>query len=218
MADFEAMSFLIGESVDQTEFETQFKDKIIKLKDDKYFIPSFIDFQYGSLNPENRVHKSVISLLEKEGAYKLLKSSSKGAKDKEKDKDKDKDLDKEKAMDKDFLNEELEKIYLGYPLKKGKAEGMVRLQDFITNPELLKDFETAVKNFAKECALNETAGNFIPHFSSFVGTEKIQCWKDYVVFTPMDRRAAPINKSEQVSASNQNALNKVLNRLAGGEV
>lgn len=31
----------------------------------KWFIPSFIDFQYGKLNPENRAHGAAISLLNK---------------------------------------------------------------------------------------------------------------------------------------------------------
>jgi hypothetical protein len=60
----------------------------------KWFIPDFIDFQYGNLNPQNRVHQSVIQILEK---YKIkpLTSPLQGAKDKDKDKDKDKEKDKE---------------------------------------------------------------------------------------------------------------------------
>lgn len=101
VADFDAMSFNIGESITQQEFENAFSDKIRLIKNDKYFIESFIDFQYGELNPENRVHKSVLSKLEKEGANKPLKSPLKGAKDKDKDKDKEKDKDKDKAKDKE---------------------------------------------------------------------------------------------------------------------
>ena len=64
---------------------------------ERWFIPSFIDIQYGKLNPENRAHLSVIKILDK---YKLLDknknliSPSKGAKDKDKDMviDKDKEI------------------------------------------------------------------------------------------------------------------------------
>jgi hypothetical protein len=70
-------------------------NKIIWLSDDKFYIPSFNDFQYGELNPLNRVHKSVLDKLNKLGAIKPLISPLKGAKDKDKDKDKNKDKDKD---------------------------------------------------------------------------------------------------------------------------
>ena len=69
----------------------------------KWYLPDFIAFQYGTLNPANRVHESVLSLLSKHGIdpneeqeKKGLTSPLKGAKDKEKDKDSDKDLDTDK--------------------------------------------------------------------------------------------------------------------------
>ena len=58
----------------------------------KWFIPDFIDFQYGTLNPENRAHKSVLDLLEK---YKIkgLVRPLQGCKD----------MDMVKAMDMDMV-------------------------------------------------------------------------------------------------------------------
>lgn len=53
----------------------------------KMFIPDFIDFQYGELNPANKVHKSVIDRLAK---YKL-KGLARGL-EAPMDKDKDKDI------------------------------------------------------------------------------------------------------------------------------
>lgn len=176
VADFEAMSFIIGETVTQHDFENHFKDKIILIKSDKYFIPSFIDFQYGSLNQDNRVHKSVILLLEKEGAYKHLKSSFQGAKDKDKEKDKDKAKDKKK--DKDTFDFEF--LYKIYPLKKGKSEGITRLKKFITSQEDFDSFKIAVKNYTRDIQARGTEAKYIKHFSSFVGNEKIQPWKDWL--------------------------------------
>jgi hypothetical protein len=66
-----------------------FGGRVVALKDGKWFIPKFIDFQYGELNPENRAHLSVIHILKKEGASKPLVSPLQGDKDKDKDKDKD---------------------------------------------------------------------------------------------------------------------------------
>lgn len=62
----------------------------------KWHLPSFILFQYGELNPANRVHASVISAIsgiKKEGASEGLTSPMEGCKDKYKDKDTDKDID-----------------------------------------------------------------------------------------------------------------------------
>ena len=65
----------------------------------KWFIPSFVEFQYGKLNPKNKAHNSVINILEKYDLienckinFKGLTSSLKVAKDKDKELDKDKDL------------------------------------------------------------------------------------------------------------------------------
>jgi hypothetical protein len=60
----------------------------------KWFLPDFIDFQYGELNPLNRVHQSILTILKKYN-IKPLTSPLQGAKDKDKDKDMDKDKDKE---------------------------------------------------------------------------------------------------------------------------
>jgi hypothetical protein len=72
-----------------------FKDRILEITPEKWFIPKFIEFQYGELNQANRAHASVLYALEKEGASKGLISPIQGAKDKDKDKDKDKVKDKE---------------------------------------------------------------------------------------------------------------------------
>lgn len=60
----------------------------------KWFLPDFVGFQYGILNPANRVHESVIAILDKYGIdlneiqeNKGLGSPLQGAKDKDKDKE-----------------------------------------------------------------------------------------------------------------------------------
>jgi hypothetical protein len=55
----------------------------------KWYLPDFVAFQYGTLNPENRVHASVLARLEALGVdpqNKPLPSPLQGAKDKDKDK------------------------------------------------------------------------------------------------------------------------------------
>ena len=60
----------------------------------KWYLPDFVEFQYGTLNPANRVHASVLERLAKCGIdpearpeIKPLTSPLQGAKDKDKDKD-----------------------------------------------------------------------------------------------------------------------------------
>src|SRR5688572_10896042 len=83
-----------------------FGDKI-KLLDNgtKWFIPSFIDFQYGQLSETNRAHSGAIILLKKyglldetlkikEAPYKPLTSPLQGVKEKDMDKEEEMDTDK----------------------------------------------------------------------------------------------------------------------------
>jgi Ni/Co efflux regulator RcnB len=59
----------------QNECEDIFADQIVVLKEHnhKWFIPDFITFQYGKLNPSSRVHQSVIQILEKYNLYEPAK-------------------------------------------------------------------------------------------------------------------------------------------------
>ena len=79
-----------------------FKSRIVKLSREKWFIPKFIEFQYGTLDRINRAHKSVIQILEKEGAYKVLGRGLNGRKDKDTDTEKDTDMDKD--TDKEYVS------------------------------------------------------------------------------------------------------------------
>ena len=111
-------SFLINCDYTKEEVLAVFGNRIIILEEDKWFLPKFIKFQYGeNLNPNNNVHKSVISLIEKyeldsilnnpdpkqdlgrplADAGQTLSRSSADAKDIYKDKDIVKDKDKVKS-------------------------------------------------------------------------------------------------------------------------
>ena len=60
--DFESASFHIGAEVTEKDLDV-FSGRVIKLKDGKYFIPKFIEFQQGELNPLNNAHKPIIEKL-----------------------------------------------------------------------------------------------------------------------------------------------------------
>lgn len=88
--DIDLASFQVGVKLDEARILKVFNRKIVPFKDGKWFIPKFIEYQYGELNEANRAHSSVIKILTKYGLYKGLARGLQGAKDKDKDKDKDK--------------------------------------------------------------------------------------------------------------------------------
>lgn len=97
--DFEVAQIKIGEKLKETEAIKSFGEKIHVFDGgNKWFIPDFLEFQYGELNEKNRAHQSVLKILDKYGLIgfnnKPLISPLQGAMDK--------DMDKEKEMDKDF--------------------------------------------------------------------------------------------------------------------
>jgi hypothetical protein len=91
--DIEVAQIKIGEKLDKDEAIKAFGKKIHVFDDgEKWFIPAFIDFQYGELNEKNRAHQSVLKKLSKYGlVIKPLTSPLQGAKDMDMDKDMDKD-------------------------------------------------------------------------------------------------------------------------------
>ena len=109
--DIEVASIRVGEKLIYDMLPQEFLDKIVIFDNgDKWFIPDFIDFQYGELNPNSNVHKSVIALLDKYNLQGYLKGSE-GVDNTLQDKDKDKDIVKVKAKVKRFVKPTIEDIF-----------------------------------------------------------------------------------------------------------
>tara|TARA_R100000773_G_C4190135_1_gene96349 strand:+ start:20 stop:676 length:657 start_codon:yes stop_codon:yes gene_type:complete len=70
--DFEVAAIRIGIKINQQE-ATKLFEKQIKIFDEgnKWFIPKFIDFQYGQLNENSRPHQAVIKRLDKYDVYNI---------------------------------------------------------------------------------------------------------------------------------------------------
>jgi hypothetical protein len=91
--DIEIAEIKLGIKLSLEKARGLFSSKVVAFDNGtKWFIPGFIDFQYGELSDQNRAHKSVIVQLNK---YKLMGHLSplEGAKDKDKELDMDKDKD-----------------------------------------------------------------------------------------------------------------------------
>lgn len=136
--DLEIAQLRIGyESEIDKDFALElFGDKIIsKDNGEKWFIPSFIEEQYGRLNSANKVHNSVIKLLSNQGLLNHIQvinegllSSLQGAKDKDKVKDKvqvkvtDKDNGKKIIKIENEVTKEFREFHRHYPGRKRSVE------------------------------------------------------------------------------------------------
>ena len=111
IVDFEAAQMYVGKDMkinckDALSLFNSDEPRIVILDAGKrWFIPSFIEFQYVQLSEKNRAHLSVISILNKHGVLdedlklitnKPLTSPLQGAMDKDMDKEMDKGKDKDK--------------------------------------------------------------------------------------------------------------------------
>lgn len=112
--DIELMSFKIGTPITLDDLKF-FGKRLIFISDEVLYIPKFIKFQYDNkLNPQNKVHASVLKELNKWGINdpsKPLDSPLLGAKNKNKDKDKKKDKKKVKDI---ICNLDFEKCFKVY--------------------------------------------------------------------------------------------------------
>ncbi len=96
--NFKIAKAMVGEDFEPSEVKRYLKERIEFLSDEYWYIKKFITYQYKTdiqgLNPNNRVHYSIISRLNQFNFFKPLPSPSLGVKDKDKDKDKEKDKDR----------------------------------------------------------------------------------------------------------------------------
>lgn len=112
--DFEVARIRIGEQgLDYDTAVKLFAEKIFVIEKFKWFIPGFIEFQYGKLSEANRAHLSVIQILKKYNLYQKMGLTSPLEGDKDKDKDKDKDMVKD--MDK-YITVDNEKVFDVLPI------------------------------------------------------------------------------------------------------
>lgn len=141
---------------------------------EKWFIKDFVCFQYGNLNSENRVHKSVIQQLEKYGLWKDLRRSFKGPKDKDKAKDKEKD--KEKKERRNLFS----KFYILYPNKSGKDKAETKWFKLADTDEDLEAIIEALTEQIKYKEHLEKSGSFCPAWPNVSTWLNQSRWKDEI--------------------------------------
>jgi hypothetical protein len=80
----------------------------------------------------------------------------------------------------DTLNFDFESVWKEYPRRKQKAAAEERFARLIKTPEDFVQLQKAVKNYAAEMIAENTEPKFIKHLSSFLGTEKVQPWREWI--------------------------------------
>tara|TARA_Y100000592_G_scaffold58529_1_gene91641 strand:- start:1293 stop:1973 length:681 start_codon:yes stop_codon:yes gene_type:complete len=164
--DLEVASIRIGETLKfdipaEDMLPQSFLDKIVIFDNgDKWFIPEFIDFQYGELNPNSNVHKSVILLLQKynlEGYMKGTQTLPYTVQDK------DIVIVKEKAKAKRFVKPTLDEVANYIQERKSfKIVDAEKFFDFYSSngwrvgKNAMKDWKAAVRTWEKNSITEQT--------------------------------------------------------------
>ena len=197
--DYDLASIFIGETVTEQEIKEHpyFSKNIVEFEPCKYFIPRFIEFQYGQvLNIKNRVHRSVLQILEKnclisylenyniqildpsKGQECPIEGLTQGLTESLKDKDKDKDKYKDKEKDPSPFHARLEELFnLRYPKKVGKLRGIEYLRDQVISDADFQDFMEAVNNYT--ISVKDTDKNYIKNFDNFC---KDGYWRAFIEY------------------------------------
>jgi hypothetical protein len=132
----------------------------------KWFIRSFVDFQYGKLNPENRVHSSIINTL---STYqnKPLTSPLVGAKDKDKDIDGVVVRDGVEGVKFDF-----EPVWQMYPKRVFKKHAARYFASSVKTEQDYADIQQAITNYLQ----SDTVKNgYVQNGSTWFNN-----WRDWV--------------------------------------
>lgn len=78
----------------------------------------------------------------------------------------------------------LERVYQKYPRREGKAKGMKRLKARKHDQATLELFEKAVDGYLWKTTLEKTAIQYIKLWSTFVGVDDEEPWRDFIDWTP----------------------------------
>lgn len=185
--NFKLMSSQVGFKVTKEVFESWFGTKIKKVDSDKYFLPSFVRFQYPKgLNPNNHAHAGILEFLEHIGMKDVFLRSSRGPsedlhgglqdKDKVKDKVQEKDKVKEKEKKKEY-SAEFEAVWQKYPRHVDKADAYKAFLKNVDQAKELDILDRAISNYIADLIKNKTDPKFIKHLATFLNEGR---WRDWI--------------------------------------
>jgi len=202
--DIEMLSFSVGETITEEDILSALGDQIdIVNGGGKWFLHKFIGYQYGSLHETNRVHKSVLKIIDRWdidlGSMKGLDRAVDGPKDKVKDKDVVKNKDIIELVDVFFkfqcniypnryrkFDEQKESYYNG---SYDTIDRLIRIDDYDLN-EIKATLSWAVKdsfwgpNILSLSGLRDKSKNgrtkFENIYSKYEATDKTKTVEDFI--------------------------------------
>lgn len=193
-AEIEVAQLRLGIDITEAEALEAFSDKIERIDGgEKWFIRDFIEFQYGSLNPENRAHNSVIERLKKVGIdikslrplTSPLQAPVYGAMDMDKDKDKEGECEGELSYVSfvNFWNQVNECELRMTPKKREQVRS--RLKRFSED-----EIKQAIQNRAVDDWINSEGLKFKTDWQSFwANDEKVE---RYLNKKPKSQKRVPV--------------------------
>lgn len=186
--DLGLLSFRLGEEVTEKDLR-RFEDKLLWVSKDKVFIPSFVEFQYGTLEADCKAHQGVIKnlrtngLLERYERYleekrnpsktvlKEFLNSLDTVQDKDQEKDQDQEKEKGSVRGKTKARFNFEQLYADYPCKRGKPDGIEECIKQIRTEEDFELLREAISKYREFITRTPKQGEFIPspkHFDTFM--------------------------------------------------
>jgi hypothetical protein len=194
--------YQIGESFEQSELIRILKERIQVLDNGYWFIPKFIEFQYGTLSDQSKPHQSVIRILSKHG----IQTNCKGIHTiKEKEKEKEEDKEKEKDATKEYLEESFRLFWDKYDKKVDRDKSFKRWVK-ISNEDHVK----IMQHLQKYIPLTPDK-TFRKDPSTYLNN---QSWENEVVTAlPKGQNAPVVYKTPEFKTNNHESLNLIEERL-----
>lgn len=187
IADFNLVSFQVGFKVDRVKLRDWLGDKLVQIDADKFFVPSFFEFQYGNsdsgfrakqgairelakyglIDPESGVlitlTNSYLSVNDTYGTLLELQGIGTGKGNTVLD----------PKNEQRVTNEDLESVYQLYPRKEGKSDGLRIARAQIKTLAELADLRKAIERYTAKLKVDGTDKKYIKHFGTFMAK-----WRD----------------------------------------
>lgn len=174
--DIETASYFIGETLNEQEALSCFnngKERIVVLKGGlRWLVADFVSFQFGVLRANNPLHRSILTLQEKNKNKGYLRGSN-APQEKDMVKEKDKEKDKEGVWG------GFPEIWSRYPNKDGRKEA---LRHFKTSVKTEKDWMDINKALDNYLASEKVLKGYIKNGSTWFNN-----WRDWIDYKPEGR-------------------------------
>jgi hypothetical protein len=158
--DSDLANFTIGEVVDWDVVFSDMGERVEKLKDGKWHLTRFVEFQCGELVPECRPHAKIISLLKSHGILKRkgIQRVSKG----------DKTIQEEDNTGKEEERITPEQIYAAYPRKEARQAAINAIEKAIDIPIDPARILASTKAYASAVATwPDEERKYVPHAATW---------------------------------------------------